>query len=83
MSVRPWKDGIGGTYFDLDGVRIFGISYHGAQLPEIIRSFAPLAAALPSEGIEHAICMLHTGVDDKVDYLHSGSTAAELMVLAP
>ncbi len=81
VGVRPWRAESGGTYFDLDGVRIFGIGYYGARLPEIVRRFARLAADLPSSGVEHSICLLHTGVDDKVDYLHSGCTADELLVL--
>ena len=81
VGVRPWRAETGGTYFDLDGLRIFGIGYYGARLPEIVRRFAELAADLPSSGVEHSICLLHTGVDDKVDYLHSGCTAAELFVL--
>ena len=81
VGVRPWRAETGGTYFDLNGVRIFGIGYYGARLPEIVGRFAGLAAELPSSSIEHSICLLHTGVDDKVDYLHSGCTAAELLVL--
>ena len=81
IGVRPWQAETGGTYFDLNGVRIFGMGYYGARLPEIIRLFAGLAAELPSSGVEHSICLLHTGVDDKVDYLHSGCTADELLVL--
>ena len=81
VAIRPWRADTGGTYFDLDGVRIFGIGYYGARLPRIVGRFADLAAEIPSSGIEHSICLLHTGVDDKVDYLHSGCTAAELLVL--
>ena len=47
IGVRPWQAETGGTYFDLDGVRIFGIGYYGARLPEIVRRFAELAADLP------------------------------------
>ena len=81
IGLRPWRPETGGTYFDLNGVRIFGIGYYGARLPEIVRSFASRAADLPSDGIQHSICLLHTGVDDKTDYLHSGCTASELMPL--
>ena len=81
VGIRPWRAEAGGTYFDLNGIRIFGIGYYGARLPEIVRSLAGLAAELPSSSIEHSICLLHTGVDDKVDYLYSGCTAAELLVL--
>ena len=81
VAIRPWQERTGGTYFDLDGVRIFGIGYYGARLPRIIDRFKDLAASLPTSGVEHSICVLHTGVDDKVDYLHSGCTAAELLIL--
>lgn len=81
--LNRWNPNDGrGTYFDLDGVRIFGIGYYGARLPSILSAFEKHVAALPAKGITHSICMLHTGIDDVVDYNQSGATASSLSPLA-
>ncbi len=81
--LNHWNPNDGrGAYFDLDGVRIFGIGYYGARLPSILSTFEKHAAIIPAKGINHSICMLHTGIDDVVDYNQSGATASSLSPLA-
>ncbi len=79
VELRPWDEATRfGSYYDLNGVRIFGIGYYGARLPQILDRFADAAESLGRTGIDYSVCMLHTGVDDKVDYHHSGASAADI-----
>ena len=84
VSLDPWSsERRAGAYFDLDGIRIFGVGYYGARLPQIIEQLVEKARDLPAAGVRYSICMLHTGVDDKVDYNFSGATASDVLALAP
>ena len=79
VGLKPWDEARRqGSYYDLNGVRIFGIGYYGARLPHIIERFVESADQPDRSGIDYSICMLHTGVDDKVDYNHSGASAADI-----
>jgi len=79
VELRTWDESRRhGSYFDLEGIRIFGVGYYGARLPQILEGFTESARAIDSTGIDYSICMLHTGVDDKVDYNHSGASAADI-----
>ena len=79
VELRPWDvSRRHGSYFDLDGIRIFGVSYYGARLPQILEAFVRSAGEIDRTEIDYSICMLHTGVDDKVDYNHSGASAADI-----
>jgi DNA repair exonuclease SbcCD nuclease subunit len=92
LDIAPAKDGgfqisrwdpksRRGTYVDFEGVRIFGIGYYGARLPGIVSNFADQAKDISTDGIHHSLCMLHTGIDDVVEYNQSGATASSLSPL--
>jgi DNA repair exonuclease SbcCD nuclease subunit len=77
--VVPYDRGKGGTYVDLDGVRILGLRYVGAMTPRVIEQIAPQLDDLPPAAF--TICMGHFGMEGVLPQVTGGLSYAQVQPL--
>lgn len=78
----PWdEDDRCGGYLDINGVRVYGIKYHGASAPRVLERVSNQLAAETQRPL--SVVMLHEGMEGQLPRSTGGLTAAQLDLLQP
>ena len=84
VALRPWcSEECAGGYLDLDGVRIVGLGWQGAQTAEAVKGLADALSLLPRDGIEYTIVVAHAAMAGYLPGYDGGLTYEQIAPLEP
>lgn len=81
IRLPPW-DGSEGAYFDIDGVRIYGVPYLGASIRPVLAGMLDVFADQDNGEVEFTVLMAHFGLEGEMPGVPGGLLHSEVAPLA-